>query len=58
MLIISVGFFVALLCLMFFPVPQGNRDLLLIMLGALTGAFSVLAGVKPPPDSKSTDAYR
>lgn len=53
MLIIAGGFFVVLLCLMFFPVPSGNRDLLLMMLGALTGAFSVLVGIKPPTPTDS-----
>ena len=51
LLIIAIGFFLCLFSLLWHAVPGENRDYVLIMIGALAGAFSVLTGVKPvePP---------
>lgn len=46
--VVGGGFLAVCMALVFVAVPAGNKDLLLILVGALGGAFSALAGVKPP----------
>lgn len=47
MLITAVGFVLTTWLLIFVAVPPANKDLLLIMIGALGGGFSAAAGLKP-----------
>lgn len=47
MLIVAVGFFAVLGVMLFVPIPQGNKELLQMMLMPLSGAFGFLLGYKP-----------
>lgn len=58
LVIVAVGFFAVIGCLLFFPVPAGNKDFLQMLLMPLSGAFGYLVGYKPAPDNKPTDVYR
>lgn len=42
--IVILGFFVILTLLVFKEMPEGNRELLLLVLGALIGAFTTIVG--------------
>lgn len=42
--IIICGFFAMTGLLVFHEMPEGNRELLLVVLGALVGAFTTLVG--------------
>jgi drug/metabolite transporter (DMT)-like permease len=41
---IVVGFFILLYLLLFSEVPEGNKDLLNIVVGALIGSFTAIVG--------------
>jgi hypothetical protein len=45
--LVVVGFFAVIGCLLFFPVPPGNKDFLQMLLMPLSGAFGYLLGYKP-----------
>ena len=47
MLIVALGFFGALGALVFFPVPQGNKEFLQVLLLCLSNVFTALVVHRP-----------
>jgi hypothetical protein len=53
MLLVAIGFFAVILCLVFVPAAKGNENLLNVLILALSNVFTALAVHRPP--EKPTD---
>ena len=42
--LIIIGFFILLIALVYIPIPESNKDLLNLVVGALIGSFATIVG--------------